>query len=443
MTTILSFENSPRLSVPLPFHLTAAAFGVAAGVWLATSPQAWDGNRWSPSILSLTHLVTLGVLGHGMVGSLLQLLPVIAGATVAGGRTTAWATLAGMSTGTVLLVAGLARGTAALLVAGGAVLIVALLAIASLTAAAAWRGTEADATRRALRLAPLSLGAVALLGTLLVAIMGLGAPLPLLNVLHLHVAWGAVGWVCMLIIGVGFTVVPMFQVTPPYPEQVARSWAPVIAATLVALAAALAFSSAWAAWLDAVLALIVLGGAGSTLFVQHKSRRPHDVTRRFWQGSMMSWTLAAALWLARPWLPESVEPWTHWWLGVLALVGGGVGALDGMLFKIVPFLCWLHLKGRLPRRSYVPTMQEFIPEKWQRAHWLAFELSLVGLLAMPVVPAIGPHAGAVFAAQQAALLVLLVNALRVYARALAEGKAEAAAARALDAAPPSRSRSTT
>lgn len=423
MTTILSYDSSPRLSVPLPFYLTAAAFGVAAGVWLALSPDAWSGNRWSPQLLALTHLVTIGVLGHAMVGSLLQLLPVVAGVAVPGERLAAWGTLGGMTSGTLLLASGLSRGNHPLLMGGGAILLGSLLFIATLMTAAVWRSPAPNGTLRALRLAPLSLAAVAVLGTLLVAILTLGLRLPLLEVLHLHVAWGAVGWVFMLIVGVGFTVVPMFQVTPPYPLKMARSWAIVVATALCGLAIALTHSLAAAEWVDAILALIVLGASGVTLYVQQKSRRPHDVTRRFWQGSMLCWSLAAALWLLRPWLPEALSRFFDWWLFVLAFVGGGVGALDGMLFKIVPFLGWLHLKSQLPRRSYVPTMQELIAERWQRAHGIAFTASVALLLVMPVVPALGPYAGALFAMQQAGLLLLLLLALRVYVRTFAAARA--------------------
>lgn len=422
MTTILSYDNSPRLSLPLPFHLTAAAFGMAAGVWLAFSPDAWGGNRWNPQLLALTHLVTIGVLGHAMVGSLLQLLPVVAGVAVPGGRLAAWGTLGGMTSGTLLLVSGLSQSSPPLLIGGGAVLLGAVLAITTLMTVALWRSPASDGTLRALRLAPLSFAAVAVLGALLVAILTLGLRLPLLEVLHLHVAWGAVGWVFMLIVGVGFTVVPMFQVTPPYPQKFTRSWAIGVGTALCGLALALTLSPTAAVWIDAVLALILLAASGGTLYVQHKSRRPHDVTRRFWQGAMLCWSLAATLWILRPWLPETIAPFFDWWLFVLAFVGGGMGALNGMLFKIVPFLGWLHIKNQLPRRSYVPTMQEFIAERWQRAHGIAFAASVALLLVMPVVPGLGPYAGALFATQQAGLLLLLVLALRVYTRTVAAAK---------------------
>src|SRR5690606_26068836 len=62
--------------------LTAPVFAIAAAVLLLWQGPAALVSRWSPATLALTHLMTLGFLALSMIGSLLQILPVVAGIEV-------------------------------------------------------------------------------------------------------------------------------------------------------------------------------------------------------------------------------------------------------------------------------------------------------------------------------------------------------------------------
>ena len=75
----LSLTQAPPIAVPLRFFLSAPLFGIAAAALLFwTGPGMWE-TRWSAPVLALTHLVTLGMLAMGMLGALMQMLPVLAG----------------------------------------------------------------------------------------------------------------------------------------------------------------------------------------------------------------------------------------------------------------------------------------------------------------------------------------------------------------------------
>lgn len=420
MSTILSYEQSPPMSVPLPFYLAGTAWGVAAGALLI-----WDVDsavtlgRWSPAVMGGTHLVTLGVLAHFMIGSLFQLLPVVAGVGVAGGRVSAGLVLVGLSAGTFLLAAGLAGWMPRVMVAAATVLGPTTVGFAALLAHAAWRSPSWDGTGVTFRLAGLTLAAVGVLGVLLVAGAGAGLPVNVPLLLHLHVATGALGWVLLLMVGVAVTVVPLFQVTPPFPPWLGRMWPAAMVSALLSLAVVLALAPQGAPALDAVLALLVLVGCGQVLRLQAQSKRRSDVTRRFWQGAMGAFVLAALLWLAQLAWPAQFSPRTvHWWLGVLVLVAGGMGATHGMVFKIVPFLVWLHLKNQLPRRTPIPTMGQVIAERPQRALLVAFAGVCVLLLAAPMSRGLAQAAGVALALEQLALGGLLLRAVGTYQRVL-------------------------
>ena len=82
MQALLSYDRSPPIAAPFRFFLTAPFFGVAAGVLLVVSGQNVFLSRWTPEALALTHLITVGFMLQVMLGALVQVLPVVAGANL-------------------------------------------------------------------------------------------------------------------------------------------------------------------------------------------------------------------------------------------------------------------------------------------------------------------------------------------------------------------------
>ena len=66
----LSLDQAPPFSVPLRFFVTAPLFAIAAAlVLLWYGPAALD-SRWTPAVLAITHLMTLGFVVMVMSGAL-------------------------------------------------------------------------------------------------------------------------------------------------------------------------------------------------------------------------------------------------------------------------------------------------------------------------------------------------------------------------------------
>ena len=59
MQALLSFEQSPPISAPLRFFLTAPLFGMLAGALLLWGGPDLLASRWTPGALALTHLITV------------------------------------------------------------------------------------------------------------------------------------------------------------------------------------------------------------------------------------------------------------------------------------------------------------------------------------------------------------------------------------------------
>jgi len=78
----MSFESAPPYTAPLRFFLTAPLFAVLAGLLIAFEGPDIFVSRWMPAVLAVTHLLTLGFMLQMMLGALIQILPVVAGANL-------------------------------------------------------------------------------------------------------------------------------------------------------------------------------------------------------------------------------------------------------------------------------------------------------------------------------------------------------------------------
>lgn len=75
-------------------------------------------------------------------------------------------------------------------------------------------------------------------------------------------------------------------------------------------------------------------------------------------------------------------------IGIVFFVGFAMSVINGMLYKIVPFLVWLHLHRKLAfdtqNRSKIPNMNDVISGKKSRLQLLMHVTSL-GLLLLSVI----------------------------------------------------------
>lgn len=386
-TAGLRLEQAPPIEVPFVFFLGAPPFAVAAGCLIAWQGDLALASRWTPQALAATHLIVLGFLSQIMAGALLQMLPVLGGSPVPRAAPVGRSAQALLATGTVLLCAGLYSGNGIALTAGAAG---AAAGLALLAGAVAVALTRAQGVRDTILAMALALGALAVtlgLGLALVAALRGWVHLPgLPGWVDLHLGWGLLGWAGLLVMGVGYQVVPMFHVTPPYPGWL-RTWAaPLAAAGLIAATGlALAGWRAPAAWGLGLAGLVFAAFAATTLDRQRRRQRPIvDATLLHWRSAMFCAIVALVLWLAG----GRAET-----LGVLSIVGVGLGLPSGMLLKIVPFLSWFHLQHRqLAARRLdlrIPHMHAFVPERQARIQF-GLHLTALGLLvAATALPGLG------------------------------------------------------
>lgn len=422
MQALLSFEQSPPLRAPLRFFLTAPLFGMLAGALLLWGGPELLASRWTPGVLALTHLITVGFMLQVMLGALQQLLPVVAGANMARPLRVAIIVHACLTTGTLALVAAFLSyqpwlfGAATLLLGVGVFTFI-------VSAGRALIGVASDhATVGGMKLALLGLGVTLTLGLVLAIALAGSFNLPLLSLTTLHLGWGLLGWGGVLVAAVGYVVVPMFQLTPPYPDWFTRHFARVaIGIMTLWMAAELGQLETLSALLATAATVAGATLAGTTLATARRSKRARlDPTQQCWRLAMACTLLASALWLATR-VSASLEAWPPWPLlwGVLVLFGGFVSVMVGMLYKIVPFLVWLHLRNLGRGKVSAPNMKMVLAESDMRQHLWLHGIALLALLLAVVWPdwLVYPAAVALIAAH-ALLLRNLLRALGVYRRHL-------------------------
>ncbi|MCB1888269.1 MAG: hypothetical protein KDH20_11740 [Rhodocyclaceae bacterium] len=404
MKELLSFEQAPPFHVPLRFLLSAIPFGVAAGLLLMASTDSL-GSRWSPTVLALTHLITAGLMLQAMCGAILQITPVAIGANVPAPALLASFVHPCLLIGSVSLVAGFLGAGAPCFWLGAAALLAGIVPFAAVTLYALWRAPVRNPSRLAMMLALTGLLATALYGaSLALARGGLPSPAPLVDTAaHFRLGWMV--WGLALLCGASYLVVPMFQLTPQFPARFQRLFIPALALSAVLIVLAPGH------WLvDLGLAALATVFATTTLLLQRRRRRPRvDSSFRFWQLALLSILAAVILSVALPWLPEA--PRAEVLLGLLIMIGGFDSVICGMMYKIVPFLAWLHLNNAGARPLL---MHQVIEEPLMRQHLRLHAAALPPLMLSPWVPAFTVLAGGLLVAAHVRQAINMAKAIGRY-----------------------------
>ncbi len=429
MRADLSLQQAPPFSVPARFLVSAPLFGLIAALVLLWHGPEMVSHRWTPEILAVTHFLTLGFLAMSMLGAMMQLMPVLMGMVIPR------AVLFSSVIHTPLFLGSLSLGMAWLFQINQLFIVATVLLGFSLSAFIVvvsdrlLRSKNRHATRSMMLLALLALFITASLGIYLSLGHGVQTFQLARQLTGLHLSWGLIGWVLLLIIAVAYQVIPMFQITDEYPVSHQRWMGWSVFAALLCLSAthiwSLPIVKIFAS--TALIACLIIFSL-TTLWILHKRRRQlADTTMRFWQLAMVSLLLLAMVWSAQAYIKIDMPALLP---GILMIHGFAMTTVNGMMYKIIPFIIWLHLsvhnknlrdKGERESQVKVPHMRKIIPEAaslWQFRFHMS---SLILLILASVWPLLFFYPAAIiFAAAQLFLLFNLSKAVYFYNMKLAE-----------------------
>ncbi len=383
----LSTEQAPPISVPLRYFAAAPVFLIFSALLLALSGSNPFADLRSGAQIAATHHITLGVMAMVMLGAIQQMLPVVIGSPMPASRIVAWLTFLPLIAGVLLFSASFMLGKMFMLDWAWTLLGLSFLIFIAASLLSLWRATAQNATKTAIFLSIISLAGAVSLGLLLAHGYAAGLPLsyPLLATAHISLALG--GWVLLLIIGVSYQVVPMFQLTPNYPKWMTSALAPALFIVLLLKLGLLPFETmpSWSGFfVECLFWLLACSFAVITLKLQsQRRRRVPDAPLSFFRLGMASLLLAAIFSLAALIWPQYSDNLRT--LSALAyILGFALSLIQGMLYKIVPFLIWFHLfRGGIKAiKAGVPNMKEIIPEPLMWRHlWLQCATLLTALMA--------------------------------------------------------------
>lgn len=406
---IVSTDASPSPGLSFAHFLAGLTGMLAAALLLTWQPEALL-TRWHPATLAAVHLFALAGLMPVMLGALFQFVPVACGLALPRFGAGDWLLLLALETGAAGLAAGFLSGSPVSLSLGGGLALLALILAGARLAWALWRQKLSAALVASLRRSALALFATLALATVLLGVMSHGWPLPFMALVDWHAQWGLAGWIGGLIAAVAGMVVPMFHVTDSYPQRWEQALR-LLPAALVISGLGLLLGQAWLSG----LAVILLCALAAT-FGQITARRVLAARRGEKDAFHYGWLLVAslALLLAPLGLVAHFLADPRWGVafGVMALAGLGSLTVSVMLYRIVPFLIWLHWQRANKARARLPLLHRIVPETGQRIELAAETLGVLLLAAAAFFPALTQAAALLLALARLGQILLLARAMR-------------------------------
>lgn len=371
----LSLNQAPPLSVPFRFFITAPLFGILLGLVFFFFPIDLIINRYSSVAIGVIHLFTLGILSMIIFGAMQQMMPVLAGAVVKKPLLFANVVHTSLTLGTLLFSASFIFEIKAFLHIGAAFLAVAFFTFFAVSIFLLFKVKFLTSTVNAMKLFTLAGITTSILG-LYLAYSHITNDIGSLhyNFVYLHILFGLFGFATVLVMGVSFQVIPMFYVALDFPKFIQNKIPLFVIALLVCFAMFLFLG------LDTYI-LKLLFSLFFVLFCLHglnslnKRRRPvFDVTLWYWKLSLSFLLFSMLNWL---FVPQD----SYFLLAIMFGLGFLYSLLQGMIYKIIPFLAWFHLSSK--GYMIIPTMREMIHEDMIKLHFFIYVASVFFFLISP------------------------------------------------------------
>ena len=199
---------------------------------------------------------------------------------------------------------------------------------------------------------------------------------------HAHAA--GLGFFGLLIMGVAYRLLEMFLVSHGASERAGFVGFFSVNAAVLCLAAAFLGAGDWP--LRAGVAAAALGVSAFAVQVsaifRRRMRRRVDTSWHHTATSLVYLALTVAAGALLALVPVAPPFWDrlHLAYGLLAIPGFIGTIVVGQLYKIVPFLVWLHRFSPLVGLQKVPAASELLPERPKRVQYVAMHAGITALV---------------------------------------------------------------
>lgn len=365
----LSLDQAPPISVPFRFFLTAPIFGVVISLALFFTPFSESSNQYSHFAIGIIHLFTLGILSMIIFGAMQQMMPVLAGAIIKKPKLFANIVHTSLVLGTLFLSFSFILEVRNLLYFGVIFLAIAFLTFFIMSIKLLFNVKFLTSTVKAMRFFSLA-GLITLFLGLYLAFshINLSFDENYYVIVFLHILFALFGFALLLIMGVSFQVIPMFYVALDFPKFIQNKM-PLILFVLLFVSAVFLYFGINFLILKIIFVTLIISFCFYGLKSLNNRRRPvFDATLWYWKLSLSSLIISMIIWLFN--FFES-----NYILAIVFAFGFLYSLLQGMVYKIIPFLSWFHLNSK----GYfkLPTIREFIDEKYIKIHFFVHLISIV------------------------------------------------------------------
>lgn len=364
----LSLDQAPPISVPFRFFLTAPIFAIIIGALVLMNDSTLIFNRYSDISIAIVHLFTLGILSMIIVGAMQQMMPVLAGAVIKKPILFANVVHTTLTAGTLLFALYFIFHLKILLMLATLFLSISFITFFVVSIKLLFKVKFLNATVVSMRIF-----VVVGLITILLGLHLVGGHLTdnisatHYSIVSMHIVFGMFGFALLIIMGVSFQVIPMFYVAKSFPKFIENKVPFIIVFLLVSYSIfEMASFNLTVVKLFFVIAIIAFAYFG--IHSLNNRKRPiFDVTLLYWKLSLYMLIVTLLVWF---FAKDDVS----YLVSILFGLGFLYSLLQGMIYKIIPFLCWFHLTSK----GYftVPTMRELIVEDMIRIQFYIFASSL-------------------------------------------------------------------
>ena len=357
----LSLDQAPPISVPFRFFLSAPIFGILLGLIFFLFPIDLIINRYSNVAIGAVHLFTLGILAQIIFGAMQQMMPVLAGATIKRNKLFANIVHGTLTLGTIFFTISFLFEIRELLIFGAISLGISFLLFFGVAINLLFRVKYLTSTVKAMRIFAIAGILTALVG-LFLSFSHIILDIGLMHYIfvNIHMLLGILGFAVILIMGISFQVIPMFYVARNFPKFVQNNM-PIVLAIVILFCIAFLLIGLDIYLFKLLITVILLVFSYYALNSLNNRKRPvFDVTLWYWKFSLYMFIFSMLSWL---FIPQE-RPFD---LAILIGFGFLYSLLQGMVYKIIPFLSWFHFSSK----GYfsIPTMREMINEDMIKLHF--------------------------------------------------------------------------
>jgi cbb3-type cytochrome oxidase subunit 1 len=368
-TNIASSLAPPFSMVSKYFIAAVVSFVVLAGLsaFFAADIQ---GHHFQPKLLALTHIATLGWVTMIIFGAMYQLVPVVLEVKLFSaklGEIQFWLYVVG--------ILGLVYGfwsfnvgvhfTASASLVTLAILIFIVNVVITMTNVTKW-----NLTGLYLLTALVYLTITALAGLLLSINLGF----PFISRIHLdylkiHAHLGFIGWVAMVIMGVGLKLIPMFGLSHGFSTTPAK--VAYVLVNIGLLGTTVEWLMTGPGWLLQCYIGLLAVGIVAFLFqlveiFRHRMKKNLDIGMKHSAVAFGYFLLSMATGVFLAFAEIGDERMKHALVltyGAAVLFGFFSMLIVGQMYKIVPFLVWFHTFSDRVGKEQVPMLKEMFSER--------------------------------------------------------------------------------